>query len=77
MRVSEIHVKRIRVNQGLGVCVCQTSTKAQIDISLLFPKVVSKVDLANKRHESTNNGNVIDDSAHSAPALELVPPTHI
>ena len=22
MRVREIHVKQIRVNQGLGVCVC-------------------------------------------------------
>ena len=48
-------------------CVCQTSTQAQIEIPLVFPKVVSKVDLTNKCHESTNNCNVIDVSAHSDP----------
>ena len=52
-------------------CVCQTSTQAQIEIPLVFPKVVSKVDLTNKCHESTNNCNVIDVSAHSDP-----PSTH-
>ena len=41
--------------------------KAQIDIPLLYPRVVSKDDLANKRHESTNNGDVLDACAHSAP----------
>ena len=31
------------------------STKTLIDIHFLFPKVVSKVDLANKCHKSTKN----------------------
>ena len=43
-------------------------TKAQIDIPLLYPRVVSKDDLANKCHESANNGDVLDASAHSAPS---------
>ena len=54
--------------------MCQTSSEAQIDILLLFPKVVTKVDLADKRHEWTNNGDVIDIDAgvQSAPLHKYV-----
>jgi hypothetical protein len=54
--------------------VCQTSTKAQIDIPLLFLIFVSKVDVADKGHESINNGDVIDidASVQSAPLHKYV-----
>ena len=53
MRVSEIRVNQIRVNQGLGVDLC---SRVHISLDSLFSKILKKPSIVQKKMMPHMNG---------------------